>query len=70
LLETWDCCLLEFNGEADHVHILMALNPKAQPSKLVGNLKTVSSRLIRKEFAEHIQNIIGSRFFGAGRIAF
>jgi putative transposase len=34
LLETWDCRLLEFNGEADHVQILMALNPKAQPSKL------------------------------------
>ena len=55
LLETWGCRLLEFNGETDHVHILMALNPKAQPSKLINNLKTVSSRLIRKEFAEHIQ---------------
>jgi len=55
LLEAWDCSLLEFNGEADHIHILMALNPKAQPSKLINNLKTVSSRLIRKEFAEHIQ---------------
>ncbi|MBC7661818.1 MAG: IS200/IS605 family transposase, partial [Chitinophagaceae bacterium] len=30
LLETWECQLLEFNGEADHVHILMALNPKVQ----------------------------------------
>ncbi|MDQ3234253.1 MAG: IS200/IS605 family transposase, partial [Pseudobdellovibrionaceae bacterium] len=63
LLETWACCLLEFNGEADHVHILMALNPKAQPSKLVGNLKTASSRLIRKEFAEHIQKYYGKPIF-------
>ncbi|WP_422662080.1 IS200/IS605 family transposase [Oligoflexus sp.] len=63
LLETWDCCLLEFNGEAEHVHILMALNPKAQPSKLVGNLKTVSSRLIHKEFAEHIQKYYSKPIF-------
>lgn len=55
LLQTWDCQLLEFNGEADHVHLLMALNPKAQPSRLINNLKTVTSRLIRKEFADHIK---------------
>ena len=55
LLQTWDCQLLEFNGEADHVHLLMALNPKAQPSKLINNLKTVTSRLIRKEFATHVR---------------
>lgn len=54
-LDKWDCALVEFNGEADHLHILMSVNPKVQPSKLVNNLKTVSSRLIRKEFAEHIE---------------
>lgn len=54
LLETWDCQLLEFNGEADHVHMLISLNPKAQPSKLVNNLKTVTSRLVRKEFSDHV----------------
>ncbi len=55
LLHTWDCRLLEFNGESDHVHMLLALNPKVQPSKLVNNLKTVTSRLIRKEFADHVK---------------
>ena len=63
LLETWECQLLEFNGEADHVHILVALNPKVQPSKLVNNLKTVTSRLIRKEFVDHIQNYYGKPMF-------
>lgn len=53
----WDCQLLEFNGEPDHVHMLLSLNPKVQPSVFVNNLKTVSSRLIRKEFAEQLQNI-------------
>ncbi len=54
LLEQWDCELIEFNGEADHVHLLISTNPKAQTSKLVNNLKTVTSRLIRKEFEQHV----------------
>ncbi len=48
----WECELKEFKGEADHVHLLIAINPKAQISALANNLKTVSSRLIRKEFPE------------------
>ena len=54
LLNQWDCELIELNGEPDHVHLLIATNPKAQTSKLVNNLKTVTSRLIRKEFAEQV----------------
>lgn len=53
-LKKWECELTEFNGESDHVHLLMSLNPKVQPSKIVNNLKTVSARLIRKEFAKHL----------------
>ena len=54
LCEKWACELVEFNGEADHVHLLVALNPKVQPSIFVNNLKTVSSRLLRKEFTAHL----------------
>jgi putative transposase len=46
----WDCTLKEFNGESDHVHLLIDINPKVQISAFANNLKTVSSRLIRKEF--------------------
>jgi len=56
-LAKWECELVEFSGESDHLHILMSVNPKAQPSKLVNNLKTVSSRLIRKEFADHVNQV-------------
>ncbi len=49
-LGKWECELIECNGEPDHIHLLISVNPKVQPSKLVNNLKTVSSRLIRKEF--------------------
>jgi putative transposase len=50
----WNCRLLEFNGDADHVHLLLAVNPTVQPSKLVNNLKTVSSRRIRKEYPSEV----------------
>ena len=51
--QKWDCELKEFNGEADHVHLLIEINPKVQISAFANNLKTVSSRLIRKEFEAH-----------------
>ena len=43
--------LVEFDGEEDHVHLLVHYPPKIQLSKLVNSLKGVSSRLLRKEFA-------------------
>ncbi len=54
-LAKWGCQLVEFNGETDHVHLLIDYPPQVQLSKLIANLKTVSSRLIRKEFLAHIQ---------------
>lgn len=41
--------LIEFNGEDDHVHLLINYPPKVQLSKLVNSLKGVSSRLLRKQ---------------------
>jgi putative transposase len=63
LCQKWECELLEFNGEKDHVHLLISLNPKVQPSKFVNNIKTVSSRLIRKEFAEEINKVYAKAVF-------
>jgi putative transposase len=54
--EKWEVELLEFGGESDHIHLLLSLNPTVQPSKLINSLKTVSSRLIRKEFSEHLSS--------------
>ena len=51
IISTWEGELLEFNGESDHVHLLLSIPPKVAPSALVNNLKTVTARLIRKEFA-------------------
>ncbi len=59
----WECELIEFNGEEDHVHLLISLNPKVQPSKFVNNLKTVSSRLIRRDFESHLKKYFWKPFF-------
>ncbi len=42
--------LREFNGERDHVHLLVNYPPKVRLSELVNSLKGVSSRLLKKEF--------------------
>ena len=41
--------LISFEGEGDHVHLLVNYPPKVSLSKLVGSLKGVSSRYIREE---------------------
>lgn len=42
--------LKEFNGEADHVHLLVHYPPKVALASLVNSLKGVSSRRLRAEF--------------------
>lgn len=59
-LAKWDCELIEFGGEANHAHILFEAIPSVDLSKLVNNLKTVSSRLMRKEYAEHLKRFYWS----------
>ena len=41
--------LVEFDGEHDHVHLLVNYNPKVAVSNLVNSLKGVSSRMIRQK---------------------
>ena len=41
--------LVEMNGEAEHVHLLVHYPPKHSVSSLVNSLKGVSSRLLRSE---------------------
>lgn len=45
-----DCELLEFGGEHDHIHLMVAVNPKVAISHLVGKLKGKSSYLLRSDY--------------------
>jgi len=47
--------LVEFDGEDDHVHLLVNYPPKVCVSTLVNSLKGVSSRMIRKKNYPSIQ---------------
>ena len=47
--------LVEFDGEDDHVHLLVNYPPKVAVSNLVNSLKGVSSRLVRKKNYPSIQ---------------
>jgi putative transposase len=48
--QDFECELLEFNAESEHVHLLVDSPAKVTISKLVNSLKGVSSRMLRQEF--------------------
>lgn len=55
LLRHWRCELIEFGGEADHVHLLFEAHPALELAGLVNNLKTASARRLKKPFGAHIR---------------
>ena len=59
--EKWNCQCIEFNGEADHIHLLFRYYPQMDLSKFVNSLKTTTSRKIRKEFIEELPQVYGRR---------
>lgn len=52
----WGVEIIQINGETDHLHILFGYYPQMQISKYVNNIKSVTSRLINQDFAEHLNN--------------
>ena len=44
--------LVEFNGDDNHVHLLVNHPPKVAVARLVNSLKGVSSRRLRQEFPD------------------
>jgi len=59
----WKCKIIKIESEADHLHIAFEALPQIQLSKLVNNFKTVSSRLIRKEFKEYLKPFYWKPYF-------
>ena len=53
----WDCKVIEFNGEDNHIHLLFQYYPQMELPKFVGNIKSVTSRRLRQEFPEEINKI-------------
>jgi len=53
----FECEIEEFNGEKDHVHLLINYPPKVAISKLVNSLKGVSSRMLRKDYEKELSKV-------------
>ena len=58
-LELNDCKLMEFNGELDHVHLMISYEPKHSLSSIINNLKGKSSRLLKRDFKDTAFNLGG-----------
>ncbi len=50
----WKCKIIEISTDKDYIHVLFEGMPQMQLSKLANNFKTVTSRLLRKEFPEFL----------------
>ena len=56
IIETdWKLQIDEIYTDKDYVHILFSSTPQTCLSKLINNYKTVTSRLLRKEFGEYLK---------------
>lgn len=60
-----DFNILEFNGESDHVHILVEYPPKLSVSQLVNHLKGVSSRMYRKSYPSIQKHLWSPSYFAS-----
>ena len=55
--------LREFNGEDDHVHLLVEYPPKVAVTGLVNSLKGVSARRLRSEFTGRVNRYVMNGHF-------
>jgi len=60
-----DFKLVEFNGESDHVHLLVEYPPKLSVSTLVNHLKGVSSRMFRKKYPSTAKHLWSPSYFAS-----
>ena len=56
--EKFGCTLDEFNGEEDHVHLLVTFPATIQLSSLVNSLKGVSSRILMRDHGDHLRRYL------------
>ena len=61
--------LVEFNGEHDHVHLLVIYPPKVAISSLVNSLKGASSRILRTKHPEIKNKLWGNALWSPSYFA-
>lgn len=63
VLTKWGCSLTEFGSEGDHCHLLIEAHPNLNLARMIGNLKTVSARHIRKENPTYLETYFWKPYF-------
>lgn len=66
VLQSWDSELIEFNGESDHVHLLISYPPHKLLSSLIANLKATSSKAMWRQFELIVKDAFYKRVFWTG----
>ena len=61
--EKWGCNIISVKTQTDHIHILFEAPPQVCLANLINNFKTVSSRRIRKEYAEYLKQYYWKPYF-------
>jgi len=59
----FDVQIIEQEADLDHVHVLFASKPSVTLSKFINSLKSVTSRMIRKEFPEVKKDLWKDKFW-------
>jgi putative transposase len=57
--------IVEFNGESEHIHILVNYPPKYSISKIVNHLKGASSRLYRSRYPNSGSHLWSPAYFAS-----
>lgn len=63
IAEKFDCEILNQECDIDHIHIIIKCKPQTELTKLINSLKGVTSRILRKEFAEELKDILWGESF-------
>ncbi len=63
VLKAWNCQLIEFNGEADHCHLIVSFPPQKRLSDLVGNLKATASKTMWRKFESKLSKTYRQKVF-------
>jgi putative transposase len=63
---SWESEVLQFNGEEDHVHLLLSYPPHKLLSNLIANLKATSSNTMWREFEPMLTSVYKKRVLLTG----
>lgn len=66
VLKSWEAELIDFNGESDHVHLLVSYRPNKTLSNLIANLKATSSKAMWQKYSKELDKHYWKKVFWTG----